>query len=60
MDLIVYRRDVFENMLQDLMCLESNLDIVTEIVLQGYREIQEGKGIDGEEFFKEFEQRYSQ
>lgn len=34
-------------------------NIVVELVLQGYREIQEGKGIDGEEFFKEFEQRYS-
>lgn len=48
-----------ENTVQNLMCLETNQDIVAEIVLQGYREIQDGKGIDGEEFFEEFEQRYS-
>lgn len=48
-----------ENTVQNLLCFETNPDVVAEIVLQGYREIQEGKGIDGEEFFKEFEQRYS-
>ncbi|MBQ8519079.1 MAG: hypothetical protein IJ455_05725 [Agathobacter sp.] len=49
-----------ENTVRNLMCLETDPNIVAELVLQGYREIQDGKGIDGEEFFKEFEQRYSE
>ena len=48
-----------EYTVQNLMSFETNPDIIAELVLQGYQEIQEGKGIDGEEFFKEFEQRYS-
>lgn len=49
-----------ENTVQNLMCFETNPNIVAELVLQGYREIQEGKGVAGEEFIKEFEQRYSE
>lgn len=43
--------------IENLMSFETDSDVVVELVLQGYREINEGKGVDGDEFFEEFQRR---